>query len=187
MLRRMATDRDPDLPGQLEAIADELRRARIERGDDPEIAAVAARLEGLVEILIGRGALVPGHRKILSRMRPAGRSVHLSLVVDKRQVRSPDIDCASLIPLCHARCCALRVPLSRQDIDDGLRWDLADPYRMELGDDGYCRYHGDDGCTIYDNRPAACREYDCLGDPRVWLDWERRVPAPMPAGLPWPR
>jgi Fe-S-cluster containining protein len=32
-------------------------------------------------------------------------------------------------------------------------------------EDGACAYLGPDGCTIYENRPISCREFDC----RDWL------------------
>jgi Fe-S-cluster containining protein len=38
-------------------------------------------------------------------------------------------------------------------------------------------------CTIYEKRPASCRAYDCRADPRVWIDFEARIPAPMPETL----
>ena len=38
-------------------------------------------------------------------------------------------------------------------------------------------------CTIYERRPGLCRTYDCRGDTRIWLDFERRIPNPSLAGL----
>jgi hypothetical protein len=35
------------------------------------------------------------------------------------------------------------------------------------------------GCTVYDDRPGTCREYDCREDKRVWIDYEKRIPAPL--------
>lgn len=56
---------------------------------------------------------------------------------------------------------------------------------MRQGDDGYC-VHCDPatrGCAIHARRPHVCRQYDCRGDRRVWLDFERAIPAPYaPAG-----
>jgi hypothetical protein len=31
---------------------------------------------------------------------------------------------------------------------------------------------------VYAQRPGACRAYDCRHDPRVWIDFEARIPAP---------
>jgi hypothetical protein len=33
-------------------------------------------------------------------------------------------------------------------------------------------------CTVYAQRPGACRAYDCRHDPRVWIDFDARIPAP---------
>ena len=88
----------------------------------------------------------------------------------------PKIDCEALLPLCRARCCRLTFQLTRQDIADGLRWNSADGFANAKGPDGYCAHHERDGCTVYDRRPLVCRTYDCRQDPRIWIDFERRVP-----------
>lgn len=95
----------------------------------------------------------------------------------------PDIDCASLIPLCKARCCRLTVFLSFQDLDEGkLKWDYGAPYVLRRGADGYCVHNAGDGggrsCTRYHERPVACRRFDCREDKRIWADFEKRIPAP---------
>ena len=28
-------------------------------------------------------------------------------------------------------------------------------------------------------RPRVCRSYDCRSDERIWLDYEKRIPAPI--------
>jgi len=38
-------------------------------------------------------------------------------------------------------------------------------------------------CTKYDVRPATCRTYDCREDARVWIDYEQRIPAPLPESV----
>ena len=176
---------DPAVAAELEALVDDL--ARCEPASRPErdaIATLVNRLETLVDVLISRGVLTAGHRKVLQRVGVGAPRVRLSTVNDKHFVTSPDIDCASRIPLCKARCCSLHVSLSRQDLEDGLRWDIDDPYVLERGPDGYCCYLGQGGaCAVYENRPATCRTYDCRQDPRIWVDFEARIPAPMPAEL----
>jgi hypothetical protein len=158
--------------------------------DDPddEIAKLTRRLDLLVEMLIGRGVLQKNDSRIL---RLAGESaarphVKLAVIRDKHAVVSPDIDCAAHLHLCHARCCTFRVRLDPVEVRDGrLRWDLEDPYLLERRRDGYCTHLREDGggCECYDDRPATCREYDCREDKRVWLDYEQRIPAPMPEGV----
>ncbi|MDB4963941.1 MAG: hypothetical protein JWP01_3940 [Myxococcales bacterium] len=101
--------------------------------------------------------------------------------VDKYEVESPEIDCASLMHLCKARCCRLSVALDFKDLDDGLRWEYSRPYELRRrADDGYCIYSekGTHRCDCYDKRPSICRTYDCREDKRVWDDFEAKIPAP---------
>jgi len=153
-----------------------------------ETAQVRQLLETLVEVLIARGDLAAGHARILERAAGAGprRSVRLKLYVDKYQVKNADVDCPSLIHLCHARCCTLSVELTAQDVDEGtVRFELDEPYLLRHERDGYCTHFDRTtlGCGVYFQRPAACREYDCRQDRRVWIDFERRIPAPLPPGV----
>ncbi|HEX5839270.1 MAG TPA: YkgJ family cysteine cluster protein [Anaerolineales bacterium] len=98
---------------------------------------------------------------------------------DKYAFKSPvKIDCENRIPLCHAACCRLWFPLSRQDVDEGIvQWDWQLPYIIAQDRDGYCKhlerqtYH----CQVYSNRPLPCRAFDCRDDKRIWLDFENRL------------
>lgn len=102
-------------------------------------------------------------------------------LVDKHEVPSPPIPCDELLPICKARCCTLSFPLSTQDLDGGaVRWDYSRPYRILQRADGYCSHCevGTYGCTVYGERPAPCRAFDCREDERIWLDFERRIVAP---------
>ena len=71
---------------------------------------------------------------------------------------------------------------ARQDLRDGIPRVIDEPYKLPR--DPYtkkCVCMDEQGaCTIYEKRPASCRVYDCRGDPRVWIDFEARIPAPMP-------
>lgn len=90
----------------------------------------------------------------------------------------PPIDCASRYHICHAACCALRFPLSKQDLDEGVvRWELGRPYRNRQGADGLCVHldRGTHRCSVYQHRPGICRVYDCRQDSRIWLDFERAI------------
>ncbi|MEZ4399905.1 MAG: YkgJ family cysteine cluster protein [Kofleriaceae bacterium] len=92
--------------------------------------------------------------------------------------------CLELMPLCQARCCALAFPLTSQDLDEGvLRWDHGQPYVIRQGADRRCVHQDRDSyqCGCYAQRPATCRLFDCRADPRIWLDYAARVPAPMSA------
>jgi hypothetical protein len=112
--------------------------------------------------------------------------VSLDLGGDKYATASPPIPCDELIPLCNARCCTLSFPLATQDLDEGIvRWDYGQPYLIrQRASDGFC-VHNDPathGCTVHAYRPRVCRAYDCRADKRVWIDYEQRIPAPMPRG-----
>lgn len=103
---------------------------------------------------------------------------------DKYTVAVPPVPCAELLPICKARCCALPFRLSTQDLDGGhVRWDYGRPYWNLRRPDGHCVHNDPDshGCGVYEERPAPCRAFDCRGDDRIWLDYERRIPAPIDA------
>jgi Fe-S-cluster containining protein len=111
------------------------------------------------------------------------RTIELSPDPDKYVVTGEPIDCESRLHLCQARCCSFAVTLSRQDVAEGeLTWDIDHPYRLTRDADGYCGHLGreDAHCQRYEHRPATCRRYSCKTDRRVWIDFEARIPAPMP-------
>lgn len=113
--------------------------------------------------------------------------VSLDLGPSKYSVPSPDIPCDELVALCGGRCCTLSFSLSTEDLDEGvIRWDYGQPYLIrQRASDGYCVHNDPDNraCTVHSYRPRVCRTYDCRDDKRVWLDYERRVVAPMPHGV----
>ncbi len=169
------------------AVARVLRRER-EANDTTgrQLADLQARFDKLFEVLTAQGVLAPGHAKLFERVggQAAGSlpaRVRLRQYVDKHSIANPDIDCAALMPLCHGRCCAFSFDLTTQDLDDGVRWEIERPYTILHERDGYCTHfvRPGGGCTIYDKRPASCRGYDCRSDPRVWIDYQKRIPAPM--------
>jgi Fe-S-cluster containining protein len=112
--------------------------------------------------------------------------ISIDLGNSKYETRSPEIPCGELIPLCQARCCALSFALSTEDLDEGvIRWDYGQPYLIrQRASDGYCVHNDPDrrGCTVHAHRPRVCRSYDCRKDPRVWIDYEKRIPAPWVRG-----
>jgi hypothetical protein len=162
-----------DLVGELTALAESI-------GARDDHADLAARVEWLIDTLIIRGQLPAAFRQVAAKIRSQGdRSVvRLATFRDKYAMAGPEIDCAARIPLCGARCCSFDVTLSAQDVVEGLPFDLLQPYALPR-DNGRCVCMADDGgCTIYERRPGACRAYDCRHDPRVWIDFEARIPAP---------
>jgi len=173
----------PDLLAELKGLAATL----LERSDFDD---VARKFEWLLDALVIRGQLPPAYTRLATKIRGERSTVRLTLVTDKRQKTGPDIDCAARIHLCEARCCRFEVALSKQDVDDGLPWVFDEPYLLPR--DPYtkkCVCMDDGGaCTVYEKRPASCRVYDCRQDPRVWVDFEARIPAPMPPKItPVPR
>ncbi len=99
--------------------------------------------------------------------------------------------CDEVLHLCQARCCSFDFALSTEDLDEGvIRWDYGQPYLIrQRASDRYC-VHNDPAtqrCTVHHHRPRTCRVYDCTNDPRVWIDFARRVPAPMEAALIQPQ
>lgn len=157
-----------------------------------ELIEVAARLEAVVTLLAQSGLI---RREVVDEVAQRvaderrhqeqhdGIMVRVAHVPDKYALRDPpDIDCGSLMPLCQGRCCSFLFHLSFQDLDEGsVRWDYERPYQIRTEPDGRCTHQIEQGrCEVYRQRPATCRSYDCRQDPRVWLDFERRIPAPLP-------
>lgn len=181
---------------------DPVSRADLERGlrflnhvvttTRAELLELGAQVVALTRALEARGvvaedAVIEAQRDVVQGVRAADEvspplRVELSDdLVDKYEVESPPIPCAELIPLCKARCCALTFRLSTQDLEGGqVRWDYGNPYWNLRRDDGYCVHNapGTGGCGVYAERPAVCRTYDCRTDTRIWLDYDRRIPAP---------
>jgi Fe-S-cluster containining protein len=167
-------------------------RARLASLEDT-VAGTKAALDVLLDMLAGR-ELTEGHRRLVERARRAaapGRRVKLAVYADKYQVPNAEIDCDARMHLCQGRCCAFGFVLSTQDLEDGkVRWEVDDPYVIRHEADGYCAHFDrarGGGCTTYEHRPATCRRYDCREDPRVWIDFAQRIPAPLPEGLIPPR
>ena len=164
----------PDLALELEALADTLA-AR------PGNADLSARMEWLIDTLILRGQLPSRFKQFALRARAPKSSVRLAMFRDKHRVPSADIDCASLIPLCGARCCSFDVALSPQDVAERkLPFMIDEPYMLPRDPaTGQCVCaDATRGCTVYDDRPGACRAYDCRNDERVWIDFAAKIPRP---------
>jgi hypothetical protein len=126
--------------------------------------------------------------KLRERTASRDATVDVGPSVDKYTVESPDVDCASLLPICLGRCCYLTFALSFQDLDERVvRWDYRRPYRILQGADGKCVHaNADATCGVYDKRPGTCRRYDCRKDSRIWQDFDKRIPAPLERLAPSP-
>ncbi len=81
------------------------------------------------------------------------------------------------------------IALSKQDVREGIiRWEMEKPYLIEQGKDGRCVHldRGALGCSVWKNRPAPCRAFDCRRDRRIWVDFEMRIPNPDLGRRDWP-
>jgi Fe-S-cluster containining protein len=174
-----------ELRARLDRLAADHERSRL------GIAELQQQIETLIEIMVAAGTLRPGHAELIAKLRrrvevARKAEVEVSGVEDKYGVTGEPIDCESRLPLCQARCCSFAVMLSRQDLAEGeLTWEIDRPYVLARGPDGYCGHLGRDDahCQRYDHRPATCRSYTCKTDRRVWIDFDARIPAPMPSTL----
>lgn len=185
-------DAAPELAAELADLrADLARLGAASARNERLVAELATALDTLLQILRLREALAPGHLDMIERVRRHAKlarepQLALSTVDDKYAVENSEIDCAALMHLCHGRCCSFNIPLSQQDLDEGkLAWRLREPYLLAQSDAGYCVYQdvATGFCGNYEARPATCRVYDCRHDTRVWLDFDAKLPAPMPDGL----
>ena len=154
-----------------------------------DLVESTASLYALIEELVARGVIdlhTLEERRTRAKSREGERAMEMAHVkvsenVDKYKLTElPVIDCEARIPLCKGRCCKLHFPLSFQDLDEHIvKWDYSRPYAIRQRADGYCVHNdpGTRGCGVYANRPAICRTYDCRKDPRIWDDFEKRIPA----------
>lgn len=147
-----------------------------------------AAIYGLIDLLIKKGALSSDEvaaaiEQTGEDMRDAGRHASLDVIVREDSsaaaVSADEIDCAARIPYCKAACCKLRWPLTLEEVESGpVEWDLGRPFLNRHAAHGYChRLDADShGCNVYEQRPKPCRQYSCVEDERIWLDFENMVP-----------
>lgn len=148
----------------------------------------STQLYALIELLLAKGVisvdeLEQSKEAVKERMNASFKDADIGVRVRREDVDKYAIscqvklECENRIHLCQAACCRLAYPLTMQDIREGVRWSLGRPFLNARGQDGYCVHwdHSDCRCSIYENRPAVCREYDCRQDKRIWLDFDEMV------------
>jgi Fe-S-cluster containining protein len=173
--------------------------AEIERGlrfthvmmsvDQDQGNEAVAYVQALADVLVEKGILT--HEELEEPLEHARAEiaqvmmprVRLADMGDKyARGQAVEIDCPSLISLCKGRCCSFKFFLTKQDLDEGAaRWDYGNPYWIKQAPDGYC-VHSDPqnrACAIHARRPHVCRQFDCRKDKRIWIDFEKRIPAPI--------
>ena len=146
-------------------------------------------MQALVDLLVARGVVgaeelqaalaVAKTRLDASRLAERVMVRTAELLRDKYQEPNVDVDCEARMPVCRGACCGCRVPLSTQDVvENVLKWDLANPYFLRKSDEGRCVHQSTTTgfCTVYGQRPLACRSYTCRNDTRIWKDFENRIP-----------
>ncbi|MSP58870.1 MAG: YkgJ family cysteine cluster protein [Myxococcales bacterium] len=167
-----------------------LLRTNTELGENrANLLELAATVLALVDLLVEKGLLDGAEvRARVERARAEVEADESSRVTrarvqtdtgDKHAADNAEVDCGARFALCRGACCSMQVPLSTQDVEEGMvRWDLGRPYFILHGDDGRC-VHQDRAthfCGLYEERPLACRTYSCRGDRRIWKDFDARLP-----------
>lgn len=153
-----------------------------------KVYEASAALYSLIELLVAKGIIGVeelDHRKkavekrLADSFKESGIGVRVqNAQIDKYSLKEEaKIDCEKRIHICRAACCALAYALSPQDIREGIRWSLGKPFMNVRGEDGYCVHleRGTFRCSIYEHRPAVCRQYDCHNDRRIWLDFDKMI------------
>ena len=154
-----------------------------------KVYEASAHLYSLIELLVSKGIIgidELDHRKkaVEKRLKDSFKEAGIGVAVqgegiDKYSLQQDvKIDCENRQHICRAACCTLAYALSPQDVREGIRWSLGKPFMNVRVEDGYCMYLKQGTslrCSIYEHRPAICRQYDCRNDQRIWLDFDKMI------------
>lgn len=114
-------------------------------------------------------------KKMLERLMELGIGVVYGEEEDTKDVV---VDPGDRKELCRAVCCTFVFALTKEEVDKGIiKWNPKRPYFIAKGEDGYCIHLDRTSlmCTIWEDRPARCRKYDCGKDTNIWIDWEKKI------------
>ena len=75
-----------------------------------------------------------------------------------------DVPCDGCTACCRKDLVALEPMLGDDPEKLPLHHQMGDMLVLDRKPDGSCVYLGDEGCTVYEDRPATCRSYDCRID-----------------------
>jgi hypothetical protein len=153
-----------------------------------KVYEASSHLYALIELLAAKGIIeleeLEQPRKTLEqRLRSSFQEADIGVRIQESETDKYNqggevrVECEKRVDLCGAACCKVAFPLSLQDIEEGLRWNLGKPFLNARGDDGYCAYLERQTlkCSIYERRPATCRSFDCRNDRGIWLDFGKMV------------
>jgi Fe-S-cluster containining protein len=145
----------------------------------------------LTELLVSKGIIgineLDERKKLVEQRLMQDVQEHYTKVIigeggDKYSTADEEvhIDCEKRLQLCKAKCCSYYFYLTQQDIEENiLQWDLFQPYCISRDDDGYCKHLDRKSlkCTVREQRPIPCRNYSCHTDKKIWLDFDKMIPA----------
>lgn len=146
----------------------------------------AVIVQCVLQILMTKGLIrreeldqvYPTMRKMMAELRTTqltGPNLYQSLADLKEPT---DLDCSSHHATCGAACCtSFSVVLTAEEAaSNKYLWDIAFPYRLLVDEQGTCVYFDRTSlsCSIWNDRPAACRTFDCRKDDRIWDDYAGR-------------
>ncbi|OEU65033.1 MAG: hypothetical protein BBJ57_04295 [Desulfobacterales bacterium PC51MH44] len=153
-----------------------------------KVYEASAHLYSLIELLVAKGIIgieeLDQRKKVVEkRLRKNFKEADIGVRIQDPEIDKYSLeeeikgDCEKRIHICKSICCKLSFSLSWQDIEEGIRWNVGMPFLCAKGSDGYCVHSNSQTykCEIYKNRPAVCRSYDCSGDKRIWLDYEKMI------------
>lgn len=149
------------------------------------INEIESFLYGVIDVLTRKGIVVPDEltkaaedvrKEMLEKGEQAHTGVGIRIDDPENQPAYVPVNCSERMHICGAVCCKLNFALSVEEIEAGVvKWDLGQPYFIRHEVSGYCT-HVDEKtkcCSVYENRPAVCRNYSCAGDKRIWTDFEK--------------
>lgn len=196
--RRVKPDIDPLLPpkndhpqlhyaGAREAVQVALSRLHGDHMNGSQMEFQSAVIvQSVLHVLMAKGLVTSGeleavHGQIYQALLEFRQKQYSGPMVTPEDIppRAVDLDCAAHHASCGAACCsAFDVFLTPDEArSNRYLWDLTVPYRLLADSDGTCVYFDRDGlgCSIWEHRPKACRNFDCRTDGRVWSDYPKRT------------
>ncbi|MFO0746007.1 MAG: YkgJ family cysteine cluster protein [Myxococcota bacterium] len=146
----------------------------------------AVVMQSILHVLMAKGLVTSGeldqvHGQIYQALLGfrQGRYTGPMVTPDDVPERQVDLDCSAHHAICGAACCStFDVFLTPEEArSNRYLWDLTVPYRLLHDHEGTCVYFDRDslGCSIWQHRPKACRNFDCRTDGRVWHDYAQRT------------